>query len=319
MRELAVARGQTPPLGWMPAFLAALKKIGANGQEQSLLQYLPTSRRPLSSEVVGRVPGGEGFLLRTAEAGQPVPAALINEAEQMVGPEQPLVVLLAAVSVLSSSHVADADKPKATTAAHALITKLGRENPGEMYLQIWAALSVASDSSPLAEADVTKLERIVSSTQINLPLSIVYEAMRSAYAKVDPAQASEAAFAATFGFYPPQFHVVLMRRTKPMIESGDPLLRRRAGLAIARLAREVMDQGSLLDLSIGSMLLGRAATLASNSDLAAEADRKRKDFQSLLRVADRLKFAAEWPIAGLMTELTERKTHGELELYRELP
>jgi hypothetical protein len=64
----------------------------------------------------------------------------------------------------------------------------------------------------------------------------------------------QAAFSATFGPYPPQFHVVLMHRTKPMIESGDPALRRRAGLAIARLAREVMDQGSLLDLSIGSML-----------------------------------------------------------------
>jgi hypothetical protein len=38
-----------------------------------------------------------------------------------------------------------------------------------------------------------------------------------------------------------------------MIESGDPALRRRAGLAIARLAREVMDQGSLLDLSIGEL------------------------------------------------------------------
>ena len=46
--------------------------------------------------------------------------------------------------------------------------------------------------------------------------------------------------------------------------------------------------------------------------------RKRKEFQSLLRTADRLKFAAEWPIAGLMSELTERKTHGELELVREL-
>jgi hypothetical protein len=67
------------------------------------------------------------------------------------------------------------------------------------------------------------------------------------------------------------------------------------------------------------MLLGRAATLAGDSDLAADADRKRKEFQSLLRTADRLKFAAEWPIAGLMSELTERKTRGELELYRELP
>lgn len=319
IRELAMARGQTPRLGWMPAFLAALKKTGANGQEQSLLQYVPTSRRPLSSEVVGRAPGGEGFLLRAAEAGQPVPAALINEAEKMAGAEQPIVVLLAAVSILSSSHVADADKPKATTAAHELIAKLARENPREMYLQSWAALSDASDSSPLAEADVVKLERIVSSTQINLTLSRVYEATRSAYAKVDPGQASEAAFTATFGFYPPPFHVVLMRRTKPMIESGDPSLRRRAGLAIALLARKVMEQGSLLDLSIGSMLLGRAATLARDSDLAADADRKRKDFQSLLRVADRLKFAAEWPIATLMTELTERKTHGELELYSELP
>jgi len=38
----------------------------------------------------------------------------------------------------------------------------------------------------------------------------------------------------------------------------------------------------------------------------------------MARAADRLKFAAEWPIAGLMRELTERKTHGELELYRQL-
>jgi hypothetical protein len=154
---------------------------------------------------------------------------------------------------------------------------------------------------------------------MKLPLSLVYEATRSAYAKVDPPQASEAAFTATFAFYPPQFHVVLMRRTKPMIESGDHKLRRRAGLAIARLAREVMNQGSLLDLSIGSMLLGRAAALADDNDLAAEADRKRKEFQSLLKATDRLRFAAEWPIAGLMSELTERKTHGELSLIRELP
>jgi hypothetical protein len=230
-----------------------------------------------------------------------------------------LVVLLAAISMLSSSHLAEADKPRATTAAHAMIAKLARENPREMYLQAWAALIDASDSSPLAEADVTKLERIVSSTKMNLPLPIVYEAMRRAYARIDPAQASEAAFTATFAAYPPQFHVVLMYRTKPMIGSGDPALRRRAGLAIARLAREVIAQGSLLDLSIGSMLLGRAATLAGDSDLAADADRKRKEFQSLLRTADRLKFAAEWPIAGLMSELTERKTRGELELYRELP
>jgi len=80
-----------------------------------------------------------------------------------------------------------------------------------------------------------------------------------------------------------------------------------------------MNQGSLLDLSIGSMLLGRAATLAGDSDLAAEADRKRKQFQSLLKAADRLKFAAEWPVAGLMSELTERKTRGEISLIRELP
>jgi hypothetical protein len=186
----------------------------------------------------------------------------------MVGREQSLVVLLAAISVLSSTHLADADKPRATMAAHALIAKLARENPREMYLQVWAALIDASDSSPLAMADVAKLERIISSTKMNLPLPIVYEAMRRAYAKIDPAQASEAAFTATFGPYPPHFHVALMHRTKPMIESGDPALRRRAGVAIARLAREVIDQGSLLDLSIG--------------------------------------------------ELTERKTRGELELYREL-
>jgi tetratricopeptide (TPR) repeat protein len=319
MRELAVARGQTPAPGWLPAFLAALKKIGANGQEQNLLQYFPTSRRPLSAEAVGRLPGADGFLLRAAEAAQPTPATLVNEAEQMVAGEQPLVVLLAAISMLSSSHLAEADKPRATTASHALIAKLARANPKEMYLQAWAALIDASDTSPLAEADVAKLERIVSSTKMNLPLAIVYEAMRRAYAKIDPAQASEAAFTAIFAAYPPQFHVVLMHRTKPMIESGDPALRHRAGLAIARLAREVIAQGSLLDLSIGSMLLGRAATLAGDSDLAADADHKRKEFQSLLRTADRLKFAAEWPIAGLMSELTERKTHGELELYRELP
>ena len=39
---------------------------------------------------------------------------------------------------------------------------------------------------------------------------------------------------------------------------------------------------------------------------------------AMARAADRLKFAAEWPIAGLMRELTERKTYGELELYRQL-
>ncbi len=318
LRELVVARGQTPPTGWMPAFVGALKKVGANGLDQHVLEYVPTSRRPLSSDVVGRLPGRDGFLLRAAESGQPAPATLISEAEQMVGQEQPITILLAAASVLSSPHVADSDKPEATTAAHALIAKLARENPREMYLQIWAALSDASDSSPLGETDVVKLEHVVSSTPIGLHLSGVYEAMRTAYTKVDPAQASEAAFAATFAFYPPPFHVVLMRRTKPMIKSGDPTLRRRAGLAVARLAREVMNQGSLLDLSIGSMLLGRAAALAGDSDLAADADRKRKEFQSLLRAADRLKFAAEWPIAGLMSELTERKAHGELELVREL-
>ena len=230
-----------------------------------------------------------------------------------------MVVLLAAVSVLSSPHVADADKPKAAKAVQALIAKLARENPREMYFQIWAALSEASESSPLAEADVAKLENIISSTQMKLPLSLVFEATRRAYAKVDPPQASEAAFAATFAFYPPPFHVVLMRRTNPMLESGDPGLRRRAGLAIARLGREVMNQGALLDLSIGSMLIGRAAALADDSDLAAEADLKRKEFLSLLKAADQLKFAAEWPIAGLMSELTERKTHGELSLIRELP
>jgi hypothetical protein len=319
MREMAVARGQTPTPGWMSTFLGALRKIGANGPEQNLLRYFPTSRRPLSAEAVGRLPGADGFLLRAAEAGQSIPATLVNEAEQMVAGEQLLVVLLTAISALSSSHLAEADKPMATTAAHALIAKLARENPREMYLQAWATLIDAPDSSPLAEADVAKLERIVSSTKMNLPLPIVYESMRRAYAKIDPAQASEAAFAATFAAYPPQFHVVLMHRTKPMIESGDRALRRRAGLAIARLAREVIGQGSLLDLSIGSMLLGRAATLAGDTDLAADADRKRKEFQFLLRTADRLKFAAEWPIAGLMNELIERKTHGELELYRELP
>src|SRR5438067_8916142 len=67
LRELAAARGQTPPTGWLPAFLTALKKVGASGLDQSLLQYVPTSRRPLSSDVVGRLPGGDGFLLRAAD------------------------------------------------------------------------------------------------------------------------------------------------------------------------------------------------------------------------------------------------------------
>jgi hypothetical protein len=31
-----------------------------------------------------------------------------------------------------------------------------------------------------------------------------------------------------------------------------------------------------------------------------------------------MKFAAEWPIAELMHELTECKVHAELEMYREL-
>jgi len=50
-----------------------------------------------------------------------------------------------------------------------------------------------------------ELERIVSSTRINLPISLMYEAIRNAYAKVDPAQATEAAFSATFAFYPLNF------------------------------------------------------------------------------------------------------------------
>jgi len=66
------------------------------------------------------------------------------------------------------------------------------------------------------------------------------------------------------------------------------------------------------------MLLGRAAALAGDGGLAADAERNRTEFQSLLRAADRMKFAAEWPIAELMNELTERKVHAELELYREL-
>jgi hypothetical protein len=318
IRELAVARGQTPASEWMPAFLAALKKIGANGLEQSLLRFTPTSRRPLSPEMLARVAGGDGFLVRAAEAGESIPSTLVNEAEQMLAAQQPLVVLLAAVSVLNNSHVAEADKPKATAAAKALIAKLARENPREMYLQVWALLSETPESSPLAEPDVARLERIIFSTQTSLPLSLVYEATRSAYAKVDPPQASEAAFTATVAFYPPQFHVVLMRRTKPMLESGDPALRRRTGLAIAQLGRAVMNQASLLDLSIGSMLLGRAAALAGD-DLAGEADRRRKEFQTMLKASDRLKFAAEWPIAGLMRELTERKIHEELSLIREMP
>jgi len=247
-----------------------------------------------------------------------MPASLVAEAAQVAVREHDMATLLAAVSVLSRSDIADTEKPKATAAAHALIAKLAREHPDEMSLQTWAAVSDASDSSPLAEADVTKLERIIASTRIDLPMSLMYEAMRNAYAKVDPAQATEAAFSATFAFYPPQFHVVLMRRTKPMIDTGDPSLRHRAGVAIARLAREVMRQPSLLDLSIGSMLLGRAAALAEDRELAADAERKRTEFQSLLRAADRMKFAAEWPIAELMKDLTERKIHAERELYREL-
>jgi len=64
-------------------------------------------------------------------------------------------------------------------------------------------------------------------------------------------------------------------------------------------------------------LFVRACIRLQAGDFKA-ATEDRKEFQSLLRAADRLKFAAEWPIAGLMRELTERKTHGELELYRQL-
>jgi hypothetical protein len=85
-----------------------------------------------------------------------------------------------------------------------------------------------------------------------------------------------------------------------------------------RAWREVMEQPSLLDLSIGSMLLGRAATLGGDHQLSEDADRNRAEFRSLLRISDRLQFAAEWPIAELMSKLTERKIHAELELYREL-
>lgn len=318
LRELAAARDRAPQVGWTPAFVAALKKAGVNGSGQNLLQYMPTSRRSLSPEVVARLPGDDGFLVRAAEAGQPIAATLVDEAEQMVGQERPAVILLAAASVLVSPRVAEADRERATKSARALIGKLARENPDEMVLQAWAALSGGSDSSPLTQAEVARLEQVVSSTRISLRLSSVYDPLRSAYARVDPAQAREAAFQATFAFYPPPFHVALMRRTKATIESGDPRLGRRAGHAIERLARQVMEQGSLLDLSIGSMLLGRAAALAGDADLAAEADRKRKELQSLRAAADRFRFAAEWPVAGLMAELTDRKIHGELELLREL-
>lgn len=318
LRELMATRTGAPAEKSAAVFLAALSKIGASGQIQNLLRYVPTTRRALRPESIARVPGDEGFLLRAAEAERPLPPSLITEAQRIAADEQAVPVLLAAAVLLKSGQIGDAKKQEVARAAHDAIAMLARKNPTDLYSQTWAAVTDEPDYSPLTEAEVAKLESIVSSMQIELRLPVMYEAIRNAYAKVDPAQAAEAAFNATFAFYPPPVHVLLMRRTKPMIESHDPSLRRRTGLALARLARKIVDQPSLLDLSIGSMLLARAAALADDSELAAEADRKRKDFRSLLQTADRFKFVAEWPIAPLQRDFIERKVHAEVELLREL-
>ena len=189
-------------------------------------------------------------------------------------------------------------------------------HPDTMYLELSAALLGTSMDAAFTEAEVARLEQIVPKGDLQLPMPQLYEAFKSALTVVDPPEAWEVAFQATFGPYPPFAIEVLNARSKATVSSASREVKQRLGAVLTTLGRKLLKRSSLIDLQIGRLFLRLGIELTGDAGIRAEADAAKREFEEMYRRASVFKFVGGWPIAPLTRQLDDRIIRNELGLLR---
>ncbi len=319
LKALIEERAAKPTGPWVTAVVAAFKHAGLKKGDVPSFAGEVHSFRKLTGDEMQKDTTMQRFLIADAQSG-PTKSEDVSRAALLLTKKKDLSLPLELIvlDVVTRAQVPDALQTNATAQAVKLLKDLAGRHPGEMYLQLAAAVSGTAKDAPFTEAEVRALERIVKSGSPHPAMVDIYETYKAALETLDAAGAREGAFSATMGPYVVIPNSILAGRVTATAASAPVELKRRVGLVCATLGRAFREGHSLLDLSFARMYLGLGAKVSGDPALQAEADAAQKDLEALVTVANDFRLLGTLSIPSLRRELTDAQARDELSLLRQL-
>lgn len=319
-------RATRPPEPWLDAYVAAWKSTGRPdlGEAPLLDSALELDwTRPLSPEEIQR--GHDDFAVFLVRATQGLPPNLSIDDVRLALQRFPIEVtrrvalgeLSVALGEPRSRNLPAEARESAKSLAREVLQGLVADRPDNAYYALGAHLNHTDDSEPFSDPELDALERAAHLPEYDLRLALVYDAIKDAYQRIDPAQAHARGFSGAVWATDLQFHMKLTRRAKASLGIGDAARHRRASALVRRVGESMSCGKTALEAMIGCALIETAAALIRDADGLAKAKARRDAARTALSSSNALGLDS-WPIAALLREGFERNARDEMSFFRSL-
>ena len=200
----------------------------------------------------------------------------------------------------NKSNITDEVKKRSESKKIELIKELSNEEPSYMYFAITDILEQAPNDGPLLENEIAMLEKAVSRNHFFKPSRYdLFNYYLTLFKELNVDNPYSSAAEVTNSAYP-VFPVNLLSKITESTKDADEQTKERFAKILEKTSKAILKGRTLMDYTIGSLLLRRASNLRDDKELEAIAN-------EMFRFSHKLTFLSSstslyWPITPLLNE-----------------